>query len=618
MYFSWLSESPIFSGEFPGEGAFSAAFVPVFTDYRSHRPAAETERFLQLLLGRFGLILLVASLIGVLTAPLLVALIAPGFLQQPEKYQLAVNATRITFPYIFFISLVAMAAGMLNTCGRFAAPAATPILLNLCLIAAALLLAPWFLDAPIALAVGVVLAGLLQLLFQIPFVRREKLTIRPRIISRRGDEIATAGVGQVFRLILPAIFGVSVAQINVLVNTLLASFLVTGSISWLYYSDRLMEFPVGVFGIALATAILPNLSRKQTAGATESGFNEKFSGTIDWAARWVCLICTPAMVGLIALAGPLIATIYFHGGFTANGVYMASASLVAFALGLPAIVLVKILAPGFYARKNTKTPVRIAMISMAANIVFCLILIYPLRHVGLALSTSLAAYLNAGLLYRALNKEGVYLPAARLGKFPAQNLRGRGRHGRAALVGLRRHRRLAGDERVGAGAETDFLGGPRRRAVFWRLARGGHAPALDVACRGRLVTTNRQEDHATDSIDTLPRPADRRLRAYHRQLRRGAYRPPGNPARPQDTVGATAPAAGGDDLRPASRRILSRRFVLGPADHHLDALFRAAGMRRRHHAHPQIRSCSVAYPRGRIHPRLPGRTAQGQIPVDRR
>ena len=408
---------PNFFRRISGEGAFSAAFVPVFTDYRSHRPAAETDRFLQLLLGRFGLILLVASLIGVLIAPLLVALIAPGFLQQPEKYQLAVNATRITFPYIFFISLVAMAAGMLNTCGRFAAPAATPILLNLCLIAAALLLAPWFLDAPIALAVGVVLAGLLQLLFQIPFVRREKLTIRPRIISRRGDEIATAGVGQVFRLILPAIFGVSVAQINVLVNTLLASFLVTGSISWLYYSDRLMEFPVGVFGIALATAILPNLSRKQTAGATESGFNEKFSGTIDWAARWVCLICTPAMVGLIALAGPLIATIYFHGGFTANGVYMASASLVAFALGLPAIVLVKILAPGFYARKNTKTPVRIAVISMAANIVFCLILIYPLRHVGLALSTSLAAYLNAGLLYRALNKERVYLPRPGWGSF---------------------------------------------------------------------------------------------------------------------------------------------------------------------------------------------------------
>ena len=402
---------PNFFRRISGEGAFSVAFVPVFTDYRMHKSASENDRFLQLLLGRFGLILLVASVVGMVAAPLLVAVVAPGFLQHPEQYQLAVSATRITFPYVFFISLVALAAGMLNTCGRFAAPAATPILLNLCLIAAALLLVPLFSDAPIALAIGVALAGLLQLLFQIPFVRKEKLTIRPRIIAKRGDESANAGVAQVFRLTLPAILGVSVAQINVLVNTLLASFLVTGSISWLYYSDRLMEFPVGVFGIALSTAILPNLSRKRTAHATEAGFNEKFSQTLDWAARWVCLICIPATAGLITLAGPMIATIYFHGGFSENGVYMAAASLVAFAFGLVAIVMVKILAPGFYAHKNTKTPVRIAMISLSANIVFCLILVYPLRHVGLALATSLAAYLNAALLYFALKKEQVYRPA---------------------------------------------------------------------------------------------------------------------------------------------------------------------------------------------------------------
>ncbi len=403
---------PNFFRRISGEGAFSAAFVPVFTDYRIHKPASENRRFLQLLIGRFGLILLAASVIGVLAAPLLVALIAPGFLQQPEKYQLAVSATRITFPYVFFISLVAMAAGMLNTCGRFAAPAATPILLNLCLIGAALLLVPLFSDAPIALAVGVAVAGLLQLLFQIPFLRKEKLAIRPRIVSTPEDAGANAGVAQVFRLTLPAILGVSVAQINVLVNTLLASFLVTGSISWLYYSDRLMEFPVGVFGIALSTAILPGLSRQQTARAGEA-----FSGTLDWAARWVCLICLPATAGLIALAGPLIATIYFHGGFTENGVYMAAASLVAFAAGLTAIVLVKIFAPGFYARKNTKTPVRIAVISMAANIVCCLILVYPLRHVGLALATSLAACLNAALLYLALRKERVYTPQPGWGGF---------------------------------------------------------------------------------------------------------------------------------------------------------------------------------------------------------
>ena len=399
-----------------GEGAFSMAFVPVFTDYRMQKSASDNQRFLQLLLGRFGLILLLVSIIGVLAAPLLVALIAPGFLQEPDKYQLAVSATRITFPYIFFISLVAMAAGMLNTCGRFAAPAATPILLNVCLIGAAWWLVPMFSDAPIALAVGVALAGLLQWLFQIPFLRREKLTIRPRVVSTPQDAVAVAGVMQVFRLTVPAILGVSVAQVNILINTLLASFLVTGSISWLYYSDRLMEFPVGVFGIALATAILPNLSRTRAAGGDDR-FNEKFSQTIDWAARWVCLICIPATAGLIALAGPLVATIYFHGGFSENGVYMASASLVAFAIGLTAIVLVKIFAPGFYAHKNTKTPVRIAMISMAANIIFCLILVWPLQHVGLALATSLAAYLNAALLYLALKKTQVYRPQPGWGIF---------------------------------------------------------------------------------------------------------------------------------------------------------------------------------------------------------
>lgn len=392
---------PNFFRRISAEGAFSAAFVPVFVDTRMRQSANDAERFVQLLLGRFGLILLVASALGVLAAPLLVALLAPGFLQHPDQYQLAVNATRITFPYVFFISLVAMAAGMLNACGRFAAPAATPILLNICLLGAALILVPWFSSAPIALAIGVALAGLVQLLFQIPFLRKEQLSLRPRLRRRRQDAVAAAGVGQVFRLTLPAMLGVSVAQINVLINTLLASFLVTGSISWLYYSDRLMEFPVGVFGLALSTVILPNLSRKRATGAA-------FSKTLDWAARWVCLVCIPATVGLIVLAEPLIATIYFHGGFTENGVYNAAASLVAYAVGLTAIVLVKILAPGFYAHQNTKTPVRIAIIAMACNMVLSLLLVYPLRHVGLALATSLAACLNAALLYVELKKAKVY------------------------------------------------------------------------------------------------------------------------------------------------------------------------------------------------------------------
>jgi len=403
---------PNFFRRISAEGAFSAAFVPVFTDFRMNRPAADSQRFLQLLLGRFGLILLIASALGVAAAPALVAVVAPGFLQHPETYQLAVRATRVTFPYLFFISLVAMAAGMLNTCGRFAAPAATPVLLNLCLIAAALLLVPRFADAPVALAVGVALAGALQLLFQIPFLRREKLAMRPRVISRAQDEVARDGVRRVFRLTVPAILGVSVAQVNVLVGTLLASFLVTGSISWLYYSDRLMEFPVGVFGIALSTAILPDLARKRASHSAQA-----FSRTLDWAARWVCLICIPATVGLAVLAGPMIAAIYYHGGFSANGVHMAAASLVAYAAGLTAIVMVKILAPGFYAHQNTKTPVRIAMIAVAANIAFSLLLVWPMKHVGLALATSLAAYVNAGLLYAALKKARLYRPEPGWGGF---------------------------------------------------------------------------------------------------------------------------------------------------------------------------------------------------------
>ena len=265
---------PNFFRRISGEGAFSAAFIPVFTDFRLNKSETENRKFLQLMLGRFGVILLAVSLIGVLIAPLLVGMIAPGFLQSPGKYELAVATTRITFPYLFFISLVAMAAAMLNTCGRFAVPAATPILLNFCLIAAALLLTPWILDTPIAIAIGVLVAGLAQLLFQIPFLHKEKLTIYPRVKTREGDEVAIKGVTEVFKLITPAIFGVSVAHINVLINTLLASFLVTGSISWLYYSDRLMEFPVGVFGIALATAILPSLSRSGAEHPDATTFNQ--------------------------------------------------------------------------------------------------------------------------------------------------------------------------------------------------------------------------------------------------------------------------------------------------------------------------------------------------------
>ncbi|MCY4149641.1 MAG: murein biosynthesis integral membrane protein MurJ [Gammaproteobacteria bacterium] len=396
---------PNFFRRILGEGALSAAFVPVFTDYRMHRTREDVSSFLQLMLGRFGLLLLAISAIGVAGAPLLVSIVAAGFLDDPEKFNAAVSATRITFPYLFFISLVAVAAGMLNTCGRFAAPAATPILLNLCLIGAAVLLVPRVSSSPSALAVGVVAAGVVQLAFQVPFIRREGLTIRPRVVAKPEDKAGLDGVKKVGKLIIPAIYGVSVAQVSVFINTILASFLVTGSISWLYYADRLMEFPVGVFGIALSTVILPHLSRIRHATSGNA-----FSSSLDWASRWVVLICIPAMIGLVMLAEALVATIFYHGGFTTNGVRMTALGLIAFSVGMPAIVMVKVHAAGFFAHEDTRTPVKVAMYAMGLNIVFCLILVMPLKHVGLALATSLSMFFNSAWLFLLLRRKKLYRP----------------------------------------------------------------------------------------------------------------------------------------------------------------------------------------------------------------
>lgn len=387
-----------------GEGAFLAAFVPVFTEYRLNRTRVETDRFLQLMIGRFGLILIFVCLLGVMFSPALVTVLATGFRQDPAKFALAVEASRITFPYLFFISFVAMSAGMLNACGRFAVPAATPVLLNICLILSALYLVPLIDHSPIALAIGVFAAGVVQLVFQLPFLRKEKLTIRPRVVKRQGDEIGTAGAGRVLALTVPALAGVSVAQINTLINTVLASFLATGSVSWLYYSDRLMEFPLGVFGLALSTAMLPHLSRKYTENSPGD-----FSETLGWGTRWGFLVSIPATAGLIILAQPMVSTIYFHGDFTENGVNMTVLSLIAYSLGLTPLVMVKVLASGFFARQNMKTPVRIAMISVAVNIVFSLILVLPYKHVGLALATSISALANAIMLFVVLKKDGVFI-----------------------------------------------------------------------------------------------------------------------------------------------------------------------------------------------------------------
>lgn len=380
-----------------GEGAFSQAFVPVFTEYKTRSSQAELRVFVDRIAGILSVALFLITLVGVIAAPVLVLMLAPGF--TGEKYELTVQMLRLTFPYLFFISLVAMAAGILNSYGRFGAAAFTPVLLNLSMISAALWLAPHLHNPAMALAWGVFLAGVVQLLFQIPFLMQLKLLPRPRVA--RGH----AGVAKVLRLMLPAMFGVSVAQINMLVNTVLASYLVTGSVSWLYYSDRLLEFPLGVFGIALATVILPSLSQKHASDSPQ-----EFSHLLDWAMRLTFLIGVPATVALMVLAGPMLATMFHRGAFTAVDVAMSAQALVAFSIGLLGFILIKVLAPGFYARQDTKTPVRIGMISMGVNIVMSLIFVTYLKHVGLALAISLAAFVNAGLLYHLLRKHQVYQP----------------------------------------------------------------------------------------------------------------------------------------------------------------------------------------------------------------
>lgn len=392
------------------EGSFSVAFVPVLTEYRAKRSFDELKLFVNHVAGTLGGILLLVTALGVLGAPFLVMIFAPGFIGVEGKMDLAADMLRLTFPYLLFISLTAFAGSILNSFDRFGIPAFTPVLLNLSLIGCAIWLAPQM-DRPIvALAWGVLLAGIVQFLFQLPFLRQ--LGLLPRFSFAPKDE----GVRRVMRLMLPAIFGVSVTQINLLLDTLIASFLEDGSISWLYYSDRLMEFPLGILGVGLATVILPSLSHKHAADSAES-----FSHTLNWAMRWVLLLGVPCAVGLFLLAGPMIATLFQSDVFLANDVAMAQRSLMAYSLGLIPFIMIKVLAPGYYARQDTKTPVRIAIIAMVSNMVLNIILVFPLAHAGLALATTLSACINATLLYRGLRTERVIQPES---GWPSLILRG--------------------------------------------------------------------------------------------------------------------------------------------------------------------------------------------------
>ena len=388
---------------FFAEGAFSQGFVPVMARYREKHSHEDAREFVDSVAGTFGVILFLVTLAGVVAAPLLVAVVAPGFIGENGRFDLATLMLRFTFPYLFFVSLTAFAGGILNTYGRFAVPAFTPVILNIVLITGAIWLSPLLEEPGMALAYAVFVAGVFQLLFQVPFLMRIRALPRPRWAVRH------EGVRRAGRLMLPAIFGSSVAQLNVLVGGIIASMLGVGKISLLYYSDRLMEFPLGLFGIALATVTLPYLSRQY---ANEQ--HDEFSATLDWSMKLVLLIAVPAAVGLVVLAEPLVATMFHGGEFGDSDVVMTALALQAFAVGLVGFSFVKILAPAYFAREDTKTPVRVGLIALAVNFVLSVSLAWYLTsigyagtHAGLALAISVAALLNAALLYKGLVRNGV-------------------------------------------------------------------------------------------------------------------------------------------------------------------------------------------------------------------
>src|SRR4051812_24735920 len=381
------------------EGAFSQAFVPILAEYKNRRGEADTRVLIDRVAGLLALVLVVITLVGIAAAPLIVYVSAPGFSSTPEKFALTVDLLRVTFPYIFFISLVSLAGGILNTYSRFTVPALTPTLLNLSFIAFALWAAPYF-DPPVkALAWAVFCGGALQLAFQIPFLLR--LRLLPRFKLNLKDE----GVWRVVKQMGPAVFGVSIGQISFLISTIFASFLVTGSVSWLYYADRLMEFPTGLLGVALGTILLPSLVKHY---ADQSPV--EYSKLLDWGLRLTLILALPAAVALAMLAVPMIATLFHYGRFSEHDVFMTRNALVAYSVGLLGLILVKVLAPGFYARQNIKTPVKIGLIVLVATQAMNLIFMIPFRHAGLALATGMGACLNAGLLYYKLRQQAIYSP----------------------------------------------------------------------------------------------------------------------------------------------------------------------------------------------------------------
>jgi putative peptidoglycan lipid II flippase len=402
---------PNFMRRLFAEGAFSQAFVPVLAEYQKTRNADEVRLFLARIAGTLSVALTLFTLIGVFLAPFIVIIFAPGFGEDSARYMLATEMLRLTSPYLMLVSLTAMAGAILNTYGYFGVPAFTPVLLNIAMILAAVYLSPHFSVPIVALAWGVLIAGIAQLLFQIPFLYQRNLLVRPRFTFH------DPGVKRVLKLMVPALFGVSIAQINLLVDTIFASFLKVGSVSWLFYTDRLTDFPLGVFGVAIATVILPHLSRQHTDNSSLL-----YSRALDWGLRLLLLIGLPSGLGLALFAMPLVASCFGYGEFSVNDVIQTQKSLFTLGLGVPAFMLVKVLASGFYARQNIKTPVKVGALAMVINTLLCFLFIGPMAHAGLTLASAIAGYINCAILFFLLWRRGIYQPAAKWGRFLLQVL----------------------------------------------------------------------------------------------------------------------------------------------------------------------------------------------------
>jgi putative peptidoglycan lipid II flippase len=398
---------PNFMRRLFAEGAFSQSFVPVVSQYKHQRTHAEVRELVSGVAGTLGITLFVVTVLGVIGAPVIIWAFAPGFRQSGGRYDLAVQMLHLTFPYLFFISLTALGSGVLNSYGSFGPPAFTQVLMNVVMIVAAVWIAPHFSNPGLVLAAAVFVSGVVQVAFQVPFILRLKLLGWPRW---RWDH---PGVRQVGKLMVPGILGSSMAQVSLLLDTQIASFLVTGSVTWMYFADRLVEFPLGIFSIALATVILPSLSGHHAAAAPE-----RFSATLDWALRLVLVMVMPAAAALFVLAGPLTATFFGHGRFSSRDVVMSSYALMAYSVGLLGFSFVKVLAPGYFARQDTRTPVRVSLISLGVNIGMNVLVVAPLvyfkllpaPHAFLALSTGISALTNSALLYRGLRRADVLRP----------------------------------------------------------------------------------------------------------------------------------------------------------------------------------------------------------------